>query len=74
MSYLVVRLDNQTHHCPKVKHVTIDEAMIEAERLAGKHPGSCFVCAEIICAYQTQPTPKRVDEEGMPLKVKPNEN
>ncbi len=74
MSYVVVRLGQGAPHPPQIQHKSIAEARVEAMRLAGKHPGACFLVGEIIGAYQTQPVPRFLDVFDVPLKFKPGDD
>lgn len=71
MSYVVVRVGENSPHPPRVSHVSMDDAFVEAERLSAKHPGVCFLACEILAAYQTSPVPHKIDLANIPLKAKP---
>lgn len=46
MSYIVIRWPCDREHLPTTTHATQLEAVLEAERLAKKHPNAVFRVAE----------------------------
>lgn len=73
-NFIVVRLGNSPQNPPRVIHGNEEAARKEAARLAEKHPGCCFVVADIVTAYSTKPNATELSIGQMPLLVKVLEN